>query len=108
MAVTLEDLRRYVGAVSTNDDDLLTNALAAASGWIDDRIYVDSVDDPDIDQARLLLASRLYSRRQSPEGTSGFQGSDIVIRIASNDPDLRALMERHNDTSQSEQGIGIG
>lgn len=107
MAVILEDLRRYVGAASTSDDDLLQQALDASVAWIGDRIYP-STDTADVDQATLLLASKLYKRRQSPEGVAGFAGVDAVVRIAANDPDMRALLERHMDMSRSATGIGIG
>ncbi len=107
MAVVLDDLRRYVGAVSTQDDDLLQNALDASIAWIGDRIYP-STDTDDVDQATLLLATKLYQRRRSPEGVAGIQGVDAVIRIVANDPDVRLLLERHMDLSNSATGIGIG
>ena len=104
MAVLLEDLRSFVGAVSTKDDDELQVALDAAISWIEERIYVASADKPEVDTATLLLASRLYKRRQSPEGTAGFGGDGVVVRVLANDPDVKALLERHQDMTRS--GLG--
>ena len=58
----------------------------------------------DVTEAKLLLAARLYSRQRSPEGVSGFGAEGFVVRITANDPDLRALLERHYDYSRA--GIG--
>lgn len=100
----LETLRQYVGAVSTVDDERLTWCLDAATEWVSERVYADDVAHDDVQLAVLMLASRLFKRRQSPEGTAGFSGEGYVVRIMASDPDIRALMERHLDTSAA--GIG--
>ena len=42
--------------------------------------------------AIVLLASRLYKRRNSPEGVAGW--SDLgVVRIMAQDPDIERLLE---------------
>lgn len=106
----LDGLRRYVGAATTTDDVLLSERLDSARRHIEGRIYAASVGSDDVEEAILLLASRLYKRRQSPEGTSGFGGEGVVVRILASDPDIRSLLERHADLSDADEltGIGIG
>lgn len=106
--VDLERLRKYVGAASTSDDDLLTEALDASTAWVAGRVYPTSIGTADVDQATVMLAARLYRRRQSTEGASGFGGEGVVVRIISNDPDINRLLERHQDLSDAETGLGIG
>ena len=100
----LDTLRRYVGAVSTNDDDMLESALAAATAWVAERVYPDQLSLVDPQTAILLLSTRLYQRRKSPEGTAGFGADGVVVRVIANDPDISRLLERHLDTSR----LGIG
>lgn len=46
----------------------------------------------DVTQAALLLATRLYRRKDSPEGVIG--SADFgTIRVTSRDPDVRAMLE---------------
>ena len=53
-------------------------------------------DEPEVQEAILLLAARLYKRRQSPEGVAGW-GDLGVIRIVARDPDIELLLEHHLD-----------
>ena len=50
-------------------------------------------------EAILILAGRLYARRNSPEGVSGW-GELGVIRILGTDPDITSLLEYHLDYSK--------
>lgn len=93
----LETLRAFVGASSTVDDTKLQQALDASAEWIYERVMQCVWDHPGVQHAILLLASRLYKRRQSPEGTAGFGGEGVVVRILASDPDVRAEIERHLD-----------
>ena len=102
--VTLDDLRSFVGAVSTKDDAELQVALDASTAWVAERVYATSIDTPEVETATLLLASRLYKRRQSPEGTAGFGGDGVVVRVLANDPDVKAQLERHQDMTKA--GLG--
>jgi len=101
---SVDALRLMIGAQSTKDDGLLALCLNTAGAYVQERIYPDSWNEPDVQHAVLLLANRLYKRRTSPEGTAGFQGEGIVVRILSTDPDVRTLLERHVDMSR----VGIG
>lgn len=91
----LDSLRRMVGAQTTKDDALLAICLQAAGDWIYDRVYTDRIHRSEVQEAILLLASRLYKRRQSPEGVAGWDEMSGVIRVISRDPDVERLIEQH-------------
>lgn len=91
----LTTLRSMLGAPSTGDDDNLDRALSSAAEYVYERTMHCDWDHPDVQYAILLLSTRLYSRRKTPEGVAGFQNEGLVVRIAANDPDINRLMERH-------------
>ena len=53
-------------------------------------------EDDETQEAIVLLASRLYKRRNSPEGVAGW-GDVGVIRITASDPDIARLLEHKLD-----------
>lgn len=82
--------------------------LDVAEAWVLDRVYdVPDADPatrhPEVTEAILMLAHRLYTRRNSPEGVAGW-GDLGVVRVLASDPDIRALLELHLDYSKA--GIG--
>jgi hypothetical protein len=96
----LDTLKLYVGTRTDTDDPKLAERLAAATNWVYDRVYPEHRAYNDVQEAILLLASRLYKRRQTPEGVGGFGGEGAVVRIASSDPDVISLLELHVDYSK--------
>lgn len=105
----LDTFRANIGAISQKDDAVLSEVLEVATAHVAGRVYPDDMPADDVQYAILLLANRLYKRRQSPEGTAGFGGEGVVVRILSNDPDVRILLERHLDCSDTPAtGTGIG
>jgi len=100
----LPTLKRMIGAISNADDDNLAMALSAATEWVYERTMSTDWAHSDVQLAILLLASRLYGRRRSPEGVAGFGGEGLVIRVLASDPDIARLMERHLDMANA--GIG--
>jgi hypothetical protein len=71
MAVTVEDLRAYVGAVA--DDDYLQPALDTAEALITQLIgAVETVPEVIRDQSVLLTASEVFHRKQAPFGVQQF------------------------------------
>ncbi len=104
----LTTLRRYVGAVSTADDAELKERLGTARSHIEGRIYATSQGADGVEEAILILANRLWKRRMSPEGTAGFGGEGVVVRIMNSDPDIRALLERHVDYGSTDEDTAIG
>jgi hypothetical protein len=84
---------------------MLAHALAVATAWVTDRVYATPDASlggrhPDVTEAVLLLAHRLYKRLQSPEGIAGW-GDLGVVRILATDPDIEKLLERHLDYSKA-------
>lgn len=100
----LPTLRSFTGASSTVDDERLQAALDASAELVYERVYPCDRTHPDVQHAIVMMAARLFKRRQSPEGTAGFAGDGAVVRIVANDPDIRVLLERHLDMLH----IGVG
>jgi hypothetical protein len=100
----LETLKRYLGARGDQDDVLLQECLFTATEYWYERVYESHRPHPDVQHGILLRASRLYKRRQSPEGIAGFGGEGVVVRLVRGDPDEEDLMERHMDYKR----VGIG
>jgi len=92
----VDSLRSMLGRKSTEDDKLLAICLEAAGAWIYDRVRASDVRHPDVAQAVLLLAARLYKRRLSPEGVAGWDDMG-PMRVVSRDPDVDRLIEQHVD-----------
>ena len=98
---TIDDLRASLGTVSNVSNTLLDRAMTAASSWVTgtgDGRTISNV--PEVQEAVVLLASRLYKRRQSPEGVAGW-GDLGVVRIIANDPDIARLLEHHVDMTNA-------
>ena len=97
----LPTLKAYVGTRTDVDDALLEARLIVATEHVYTRVYEHARMENDVQEAILLLASRLYKRRQSPEGVAGFGGEGGVIRILAGDPDMNDLLERHLDMTHA-------
>jgi hypothetical protein len=74
----------------------LERSLTGATAWVRERVYPARFEDDEVQEAIVLLASRLYKRRNSPEGVAGW--NDLgVVRIAASDPDVARLLEHKLD-----------
>lgn len=104
LVADLPTLKLYVGAKTSTDDELLSQRLDVATQWVYERTMTCRWDHADVQEAILLQASRLYKRRQSPEGVAGFGGEGMVVRILGMDPDIRQLLDRHLDL----WNVGVG
>jgi hypothetical protein len=92
MRADLDALRASLGTVSNISNTNLDRSLASATAWVRDRVYPARFEDDEVQEAIVLLASRLYKRRNSPEGVAGF--NDLgVVRIVASDPDIGRLLE---------------
>lgn len=100
----LATLRAYVGARTTTDDELLQARLFVATEYVYERTMECRWGHSNVQEAILLLASRLYKRRQSPEGVAGFTAEGVVVRLLAEDPDVRTLLDRHRDMFN----VGVG
>ncbi len=93
------ETRQYIGEV--NDDQMpvlqvCLDASVAYIGWrcddniIEDDDYVDIVPE-NVRLATLMLVSREFRRRLSPEGVAGF-GDFGAVRISRIDPDIELMI----------------
>jgi len=96
---SVDELRNLIGMVTTKDDSVLGLCLEAAGSVVYDRVLASSVRKPEVVQAVLMLAARLYKRRQSPEGVAGWDELGAV-RIMVRDPDIERLLEQHVDVAK--------
>lgn len=101
---TLETLKDSLGVKTDEDDHVLSHNLATAHKHICNRVKDDRLLHPDVQEAIILLASRLYKRRQSPEGVAGWNEMGIV-RIMRTDPDISTLLELHLDVGRKVLGL---
>lgn len=92
----MDSLRVMLDIKGDTNEGVLSMCLQAAARWIYDRVTPASVRQPEVAQAVLLLASRLYKRRLSPEGVAGWDDMG-VIRVLSRDPDVERLIEQYVD-----------
>lgn len=98
---SLDSLREIVGARSTNDDDLLTWALEAATDVIRPQVYDWAWGRSAVQEAVLLYSNRLYKRRTSATGVEGFGAEGFAVRVGSHDPDVEALIGPYRDWSKA-------
>lgn len=99
-AADLDAIRASLGTVSNINNVLLERALTAATSWVRERVMPSRFDNDEVQEAIVLLASRLYKRRQSPEGVAGW-GDLGVIRILVSDPDITSLLEHNLDMTNA-------
>lgn len=95
----LDTLRKMTGAKTTTDEAAMSVCLDSARAWVAGRVRTDAATAPEVYQATLMLAARLYKRRLSPEGVSGWDDLGVV-RVLARDPDIERLLEQHIDAYQ--------
>ena len=97
----LDSLKRLIGSQTQKDDAILSTCLHAAGTWVYDRVMAQYAQKPEVVQAILMYATRLYKRRQSPEGlASSVFDSEVAARILSRDPDIERLLEQYLDAAK--------
>lgn len=82
------------------DDDVLQNALDAAVAYVTGRVRPSALVDgagelvvpDDVWQATVLLAARIYRRRDSLDGTVGWSDTGGALRVPWRDPDVENLL----------------
>jgi hypothetical protein len=106
-APELADLKRRLNIPlgQVQADPQLGWLLEVADAWVTDRVYPDPDATPglrhhEVVEAILLLASRLYARRNTPEGVAGWPEIGVT-RVVAEDPDLAVLLERHEDYTRT-------
>ncbi len=93
------ETRQYVGEVNDDQMSVLDQCLTAAVAYIGYRCDENILEDDDyidivpanVRIATMMLASREFRRRLSPEGVAGF-GDFGAVRVTRIDPDIEALI----------------
>lgn len=96
------DALAYIGEVRTEDESIVEESLQAATSYIAWRCDLEPPDldyttdngdtiRPELREATLMLTSRLFRRRLSPEGVAGF-GEFGAVRVTSVDADIERLI----------------
>lgn len=96
MKADIDALRASIGTVTQQNATVLQRALDASTSWVRERVMDCHFDEPEVQEAIILMASRWYKRRQSPEGVAGW-GDLGVIRVSGTDPDIWSMLEHHLD-----------
>ena len=100
---TVDDLIGWLKPQSAPSPESLavyTEAFDAALDDIESRINLPAgTTDANYPQrvrtAIVMEASRLAKRSTSPEGTAGFGGDGLVVRVLGTDPDIERLLRRY-------------
>jgi hypothetical protein len=98
---SLDSLRELIGARNTNDDDLLSWALEAATDVIRPQVYEHAWGRSAVQYAVLLQANRYYKRRTSATGVEGFGAEGFAVRVSTIDPDVEAQIAPYRDMSRA-------
>jgi len=85
VAVTVEDLRNYVGAPMA-DDAFLTECLATSNELISSYIGDATVPEPVLDNCTLQVGSEMFYRRSAPSGITQFASLDGTTQRVAKDP----------------------
>lgn len=100
---TVDDLIGWLKLQTAPSDETLAVYTEAFDGAIDDiesriNLPAGTTDDNYPQRVRtaiLMEAARLAKRSTSPEGTAGFGGDGIVVRVLGSDPDIERLIRRY-------------
>lgn len=102
--ITIEDVKTWLrlSGTDTTDDDLLTPVVAATNGWVSRTAYVRELDPvvwppggpwpDDVTQGAVMLAARLYRRRNTPGGIESIV--DTAVYVPRRDGDVDALLHQ--------------
>lgn len=98
---TLDAVRRHLRMTTNADDDLIQDAVDAANMFVwrlPARNYpyaAPTAEDmwaADQTQGAVMLAARLYRRRNSPAGVESFSDLGGAVYVQRNDPDIALLL----------------
>lgn len=90
--VTAEDIRDYLRLQDSADSAWLADCAAAATDYVNGLTHVDTENwDERTRTGAIMLGGRLYSSRNAPLGSAGFDamGGVITARI---DPEVARLL----------------
>jgi Phage gp6-like head-tail connector protein len=98
--ITVEKVKAWLRLTDTADDDLLADVVAATNHWVAQTAYVQDMVrvwpdtgewPPDVTQGAVMLAARLYRRRNTPGGIDA-TGPDMAVYVPRRDSDVDLLL----------------
>lgn len=97
--ITVEDVKTWLhlAADDTSDDALLGEVVDATNAWVAATAYVKELPDPavwpaDVTQGAVMLAARLYRRRNTPGGIDAL--ADQAVYVPRRDADVDSLLHQ--------------
>ena len=95
--ITTADVKAWLRLDDTVDDDLLDDVTTATNAWVAQTAYVrelpDGADWPgDVYLGAVMLAARLYRRRNTPSGVEPF--TDGAVYLPRRDADVDMLLHQ--------------
>ncbi|MFC4127388.1 head-tail connector protein [Nocardia rhizosphaerae] len=94
-ACTVAQVKAHLRVTDTTDDDLIAGAVAAVNALVWRWFGTDEIAASGwpVDQAQgaVMLAARVYRRRNSPSGVEAL-GELGPVYVSRNDPDIAALL----------------
>lgn len=82
-------------SLTTEPDALVTQAVNAANAWVRQQRVADIDAEAwpgDVELGTVMLAARLYRRRNSPDGVQAMTDAGAAY-VARNDPDIAMLLQ---------------
>ena len=94
LTVPLADVESWLGLTAGQDSTHTTPATKAAEAYVNGLPWADGLDEwPDDGRKHgaVMLAARLYRRRNTPSGVEPF-GADAATFVTRTDPDVARLL----------------
>lgn len=88
--ITTADVAAYLG-LPDDQDPALPGPVAASNGYVAALPHVADPWDDRTTQGAIMLAARLYRRRNTPAGVESYAGEGAVY-VARTDPDVAVLL----------------
>jgi hypothetical protein len=95
--ITTADVKAWLRLDDTTDDALLDEVTGATNAWVAQTAYVRELGDvaawpDDVHLGAVMLAARLYRRRNTPSGVEPF--TDGAVYLPRRDADVDMLLHQ--------------
>lgn len=95
--ITADQVKAWLHLTDTADDQLMADVVDAVNAWVGSTAYVreldpttwpDEVWPSDVTQGAVMLAARLYRRRNTPSGVEPFVEGAVYLPRRDADVDM--------------------
>jgi Phage gp6-like head-tail connector protein len=95
--ITADLVKSWLHLTDAADDDLIAEVVAATNAWVAATAYVRELPDPntwpdDVMLGAVMLAARLYRRRNTPSGVEPF--IEGAVYLPRRDHDVDAMLHQ--------------